>query len=179
MNKPNPALKRDAVNGAVFSSTFGHTKMKQVLTIALLVLSQAAFAGIVPASARGALLKETLQGFWGRAKTPDGKFIQPSSDAERQAMPVNQNVANFAFDVGEISGLAEWCGIDWHRSFTALMRQARQNNQTEKQIAFIAAVHGTALGLVSSSMAKSGQCSSQERYKVKAQIESFLALEPK
>lgn len=124
-------------------------------------------------------MKEALQGFWGRAKTADGHFIQPASEAERQTMPVNQHVAHFAFDVGELSGLAQWCGLDQQRSFKALMRQARQNKQTEKQLAFIALVHGAAQGMVFSVMAKSGPCRPPENSKVAAQIDSLLAREPK
>lgn len=153
--------------------------MKRILLISLIVLSQPAFAGIVPEATRDVLLREALQGFWGRAKTSDGQLIQPASNAERQTMPVNKSVANFAFDVGEQSGLAEWCGIDWTRNFAALTRQARKNNQTEKQVAFISVAHGAAQGLVASSMAKSGPCSTRERDRVRAQIESFLAREPR
>jgi hypothetical protein len=78
-----------------------------------------------------------------------------------------------------MSGLAQWCGLDQQRSFKALMRQARHNKQTDKQLAFIAVVHGAAQGLVSSVMTKSGPCGPQENSKVAAQIDLLLAREPK
>ncbi|MDD2368598.1 MAG: hypothetical protein PHQ90_04790 [Sulfuricurvum sp.] len=141
--------------------------------------SYVAIAGVVPASTREPLLKETLKVFWSKGKTADGKSIQPTSNSDRQTMPVNMNVANFAFDMGELSGLAEWCGVDWRENFAALTRQARKNNQTEKQVAFISIVHGTAQGFVASSMAKSGSCSAQQREQIKSQIDSMLAHEPR
>jgi hypothetical protein len=145
--------------------------MKYLIAIVLLGLTQTVLSAVVPASSREPILQKVLQGFWGQAKTSDGKVIQPASDEERRTMPINMNVANFSFDMGELSGTAQWCGIDWRQSFNALMRQARRNNQTEKQLAFIAVVHGAAQELVSSSLTKSGKCSSLEQNRVRSQIE--------
>lgn len=153
--------------------------MKYLIAITLLGLAQFAFGVVIPASDREPILKEVLQKFWGRAKTSDGKVIQPASDEERSTMPVGTNVANFAFDVGELSGVAQWCGVEWRQSFGGLMRQARKNNQTEKQVAFIAVVHGAAQELVASSLATAGKCSSADQDRVRGQIESLLAREPK
>ena len=158
----------------------GVTNMLRTFLIALAFLPQGvAAAGIVPAPAREALLKQALEGFWGRAKTADGKPIQPESEAERRTLPVNEKVANFAFDVGELSGLAEWCGIEWKPNFAALTRHARNGGQSERQVAFISVVHGVAQGSVASAMAKSGPCSAQHREKVRMRVDAFLSREPK
>jgi hypothetical protein len=153
--------------------------LRTLLVILLLLLHGFAAADVVPLSAREELLKRSLEGFWGRAKTPDGKAIQPESEADRRTPPVNERVANFAFDVGELSGLAEWCGVDWKANFAALTRNARNNGQSEKQVAFISVVHGVAQGAVSSAMLRSGPCSPQYRNKVRSQVEAFVAKEPK
>ena len=154
--------------------------MLRASLIALLLLPQwLAAAGVLPEPTRNVLLKRALEGFWGRARMPDGTLIQPESEAERRVFPVNEKLANFAFDVGELSGLAEWCGVEWKRHFAALMRYARKNGQSERQVAFIAIVHGVAQGYIASGMAETGQCSSQQREKVQMQVEALLAKEPK
>lgn len=155
------------------------TMLRTLLVVLLLLLHGLASAGAVPPSAREELLKQVLEGFWGRANMSDGKLIQPESEEERRMLPINEKVASFAFDVGELSGLAEWCGVDWKVNFAALTRNARKNGQSEKQVAFISVVHGVAQGVVASAMSKSGQCSPQDREKVRAQVEGFLAREPK
>lgn len=144
----------------------------------LTLVSTIAYSGVIPDAQRESLIRKVQKSYWGTAKLPDGSVIQPLSDAERQSIPVNRAVANFAMDVGELSGLAEWCGLDWERSINALMRNARKNKQTEKQVAFIAMLHGIAQGAISSAMSKSGQCQPQEREKVSKRLENILALEP-
>ena len=154
--------------------------MLRPLLFTLLLLSPGlAEAQLVPQATRDVLMRRSLDGFWGRAKTPDGKAIHPESEQERKTPPVNARVANFAFDIGELSGLSEWCSLDWKPTFTALTRTARKNGQSEKQVAFISVVHGVAQRAVASSMAKSGECSPQYREKVRAQVKSFLAKEPR
>jgi hypothetical protein len=153
--------------------------MRRMLLLLLALSAGAAAAGIVPPTARDALIQEALRGYWGRAKTPDGKVITPASEAERTALPVSKKLAHFAFEVGELSGVAEWCGVAWQPSFSALMRFARKSNQSERQVAFIGVVHGTAQGAVSSAQAKSGQCSAKAKQQVQQRVEQFLAREPK
>lgn len=153
--------------------------MLRVLLLLLALPLGAAGAGIVPPAARDVLIQEALRGYWGRAKTPDGKVITPGSDAERTELPVSEKLAHFAFEVGELSGVAEWCGVAWQPSFAALMRFARKNNQNERQVAFIGVVHGTAQGAVSSAQAKSGQCSATAKQQVQGRVGQFLAREPK
>lgn len=152
----------------------------RLLRVALLLLLHGvASAGIVPQSVREELFSRALEGFWGRAQMPDGKLILPASEDERRVLPVSNNVANDAFDRGELSGLAEWCGLDWKANFRALTRNARQNGQSEKQVAFISVLHGVAQGTVASAMARAGPCQPPEREKVRAQLAGLLAREAK
>lgn len=136
-------------------------------------------AGLISPQARTELMQQALIGFWGRSKTPDEQVIQPANERERKAPPVNQEVVDFAFDVGELSGLSEWCSMDWKLTFTALMRSARRNGLNEKQVAFVSVLHGTAQGAVASAMEKSGPCNQQYRDKLRSQVEGFLSKEPK
>ena len=162
------------------ASNLGVATMQRTLLVALLVLFHGfATAGVVPQSAREELFNRALEGFWGRARMPDGTPIQPTSEQDRRTFPVNKSVANFAFDVGELSGLAQWCALDWQANFTALTRSARKNGQTEKQVAFISVLHGVAQGTIETAMSKSEPCAPQEREKVRAQVERFWAVEPK
>ena len=154
--------------------------MVRALLFALLILTPGwATAKLVPQATRADLIRQALDGFWGRARTPDGKVIQPKSELERTRLPVTEQVAHFAFNVGELSGLAEWCHLDWKPTFTALTRSARKNGQSEKQVAFISVVHGVAQAAVATSMGKSGQCSHQNREKIRSQMASFLTKQPR
>ena len=154
--------------------------MVRALLFALLILTPGwATAKLVPQATRADLIRQALDGFWGRARTPDGKVIQPKSELERRRLPVTEQVAHFAFNVGELSGLAEWCHLDWKPTFTALTRSARKNGQSEKQVAFISVVHGVAQAAVATSLEKTGQCSPQNREKVRSQMASFLTKQPR
>lgn len=127
-------------------------------------------AGILPEQQREELLSVVLQNFWGKAKLSNGRFAQPASEAERTTVPVSSAVANRAFDVGEVSGLAEWCALDWQSNYAALTRSARGRGFSDKQVAFVSFLHGAAQGRIVSAMSKSGACSAQDR----AKVEQFL-----
>lgn len=160
--------------------TIGVTGILRTLLVGFFLLSHSlVFAGAIPPPIREDLLEQALKAFWGNAKMPDGNLIQPESEEERRMLPINEHVANFTFDVREYSGLAQWCGVSWESNFEALMRNARKNGQSEKQVAFISVVHGIAQETVASAMIKTGQCSLQVRDSIRRQIARFLAKEPK
>lgn len=92
--------------------------------------------------------------------------MQPASEAERSVGPLAKAVAHRALDTGEISGLAEWCGLDWRPNYRALTRAARSVGMTEKQVAFVSVLHGAAQGSLGAAMAKSGACRDEEQRRV-------------
>lgn len=50
---------------------------------------------------------------------------------------------------GIISATAEWCGEDWKaKSFGPFMQGQRSSGKTEKQMAYIGALHGVGMGIM-------------------------------
>ncbi|HNQ92720.1 MAG TPA: hypothetical protein PKI93_07305 [Alphaproteobacteria bacterium] len=50
---------------------------------------------------------------------------------------------------GIISATAEWCGEDWKsKSFYPFMREQRSSGKSEKQMAYIGALHGFGMGMM-------------------------------
>ncbi|QRM20260.1 hypothetical protein GBK02_13080 [Dechloromonas sp. TW-R-39-2] len=136
------------------------------LPLSLVFLCGISHAGILPEAQREELLSLVLQNFWGKAKLSNGQFAQPTSEKDRITVPISRAVANRAFDVGEVSGLAEWCGLDWQSNYTSLTGGARNRGFSDKQVAFVSFLHGAAQGHIASAMSKSGACSSQDRTKI-------------
>ena len=107
-----------------------------------------------------------LKNFWGQAKLSDGRFAQPASEEERHTVPITNAVVHRALDAGEVSGLAEWCKLDWESHYRALTRAARTAGLSHKQVAFVSILHGAAQGRIASAMATTGACSDHYRRKV-------------
>ena len=123
------------------------------------------WAGVLPNSAREELLKSTLSMFWGHAKLSDGSVVQPENEQERRTLPVSRDVANQVLDVGELSGLAMWCGLDWQSHYLSMTAATRKNGFNEKQVAFIGVLHGAAQGIVVKAM-ELASCGASDRIKV-------------
>lgn len=123
------------------------------------------WGGVLPGPEREKLFKEALSHFWGRAKLADGSFVQPDNEQERNTLPISTTVANQVFDVGEISGYAEWCGLDWKSNFLTMTAAARKHGFKGKQVAFIGMLHGVAQGVIADAL-KSKSCGAHERPKV-------------
>lgn len=140
--------------------------MRYLIILLLCLTSAPSWSGVLPDSVRDKLLKDVLSQFWGRAKLSDGSFVKPDSEQERIMLPVTITVANQIFDVGEISGYAEWCGLDWQSNFLTMTSAARKNGFKEKQVAFIGVIHGAAQGMVTDAL-KTKTCGAQERSSVK------------
>lgn len=139
--------------------------MRYLIIVLLALVSAPSWSGVLPDSTRGKLLNDALSQFWGRAKLSDGSFAQPDSERERKTLPISISVANQVFDVGEISGYAEWCGLDWQSNFLTMTVAARKSGFKEKQVAFIGVIHGAAQGVVGEAL-KSKTCGAQERSRV-------------
>jgi len=145
------------------------------LLVLLCIYGGACHAAVLSDSERERLVSQALQQFWGRAIQANGQFIQPSSEAERNTVPVSKTIVNRAFDVGEISGLGQWCGLDWEANYFALTKSARNKGLSDTQVAFISFLHGAAQGRISSAMEKTSPCNEGERSKVRQMLEKSKA----
>jgi hypothetical protein len=140
----------------------------------LAVACGGAAAGVIPERDRDELIDRVLKNFWGRAKVAQDRYAQPSSEAERNTVPVSKPLAYRAIDAGEMSGLGEWCGADWQPHFLALARAARAKGLNEKQVAFVSVLHGASQGYVVSSLRSGRACSDAERAKVERSLRESL-----
>jgi hypothetical protein len=140
--------------------------MRAIVLLLIVVAIARADAAIMPESERDELIALVLKNFWGRAKLSKGELAQPASEAERNTVPIAKPVAYRALEAGEISGLAEWCRLDWESHYLSITKAARARGYTDKQVAFVSFLHGAAQGRVADAMAKSGMCGEQGRLKV-------------
>ena len=144
--------------------------MKKYLGVAALVLLvSSAQAGIMPEEHRAYLIERTLANFWGKAVLSDGKTVEPATPEERETVPISSAAAQHVISVGEFSGLADWCGLDWESHYLGLTAKARAQHFSEKQVAFIGFLHGTVQGNMSSGMRKE-TCTAEDKRKVQAML---------
>jgi GTPase SAR1 family protein len=153
-------------NNAITASKKRCALAMRYLIVLLALISTPVWSGVLPDSAREKLLHDVFSQFWGRAKLSDGSFVKPDSEQERNTLPVSITVVNQVFDVGEISGYAEWCGLDWQSNFLTMTATARKSGFKEKQMAFIGMLHGAAQGIVADAL-KTKTCGAQDRLSVK------------
>lgn len=155
-----------SANNAIIASGKWCVFARRYLVVLLALISTPTWSGVLPDSAREKLLHDVFSQFWDRAKLSDGSFVKPDSEQERNTLPVSITVANQVFDVGEISGYAEWCGLDWQSNFLTLTATARKSGFKEKQVAFIGMLHGAAQSIVANVM-KTKICGAQDQLTVK------------
>lgn len=125
-------------------------------------------------SDKDALISWVLVRFWGNAQDSTGARIQPSSDVDRRTVPIPRDIAYRAIEAGEISGLGMWCGLDWDTHYRSLTAAARARKMSDKEVAFISVLHGTAQGLALKS--KHAPCSESEREQVAAKLRSSRSM---
>ena len=149
--------------------------VRSCLLLLLCVLCGLSYAGVLPDAQREELTALVLQNFWGRAKLSNGEFAQPSSEAERNTVPISKAVANRALDAGEISGLGEWCRLDWESHYRSLTKATRGKGLNDKQVAFVSFLHGAAQERVFSAMSNTSPCSEAARIKVEQMLDKSKA----
>lgn len=149
--------------------------MRSYFLLLLPILCNLCYAGVLPDAQRDELSSRVLQGFWGRAKLSNGELAQPASEAERNTVPVSKAIENRSLDAGEISGLGEWCKLNWEANYFSLTKAARGKGLNDKQVAFVSFLHGAAQGRVFSAMSKSSPCLEQERSKVQQMLNQSKA----
>jgi hypothetical protein len=96
---------------------------------------------------RDSVIREILKDFWGNARDIHGRPIQPTSAEDRRTVPISRAAAYRAIEAGNISGLAQWCGLEWEPHYFALTKAARKMKMVDKQVAFISVLHGSGQGV--------------------------------
>jgi hypothetical protein len=132
------------------------------LALLLILFSVNSFAGILPSDVRTSLVKDVLSGFWGKAKDTKGNPINPKNDQDRETIPVSASVVDQAINVGEVSGMARWCGLNSRPYYFSLTSYARKQKMTDKQVAFISVLHGASSQIIVSAM-KSKTCEKEDK----------------
>ena len=113
--------------------------------------------------------------FWGNARDIKGRPIQPASEQERTRVPVSTPVAYWALEAGEVSGTAEWCGLEWEPHYFALTKSARSQGMSDAQVAFVSVLHGFAQGSFASSVAGT-TCNSLTKERAQARLRDSAEL---
>ena len=137
----------------------------------LFSVSFSASAGILPQEHREQLIQAAFANFWGKARLSNGNPVQPDNAAERSTLPISIATASHVISVGEISGIAEWCGLDWQTHFLNLTAKARRQAFSEKQVAFVGLLHGVAQGTVYSTL-QSKPCATDQKSRVTKILET-------
>ena len=145
--------------------------MRFLIAIHLTLFSSLSLAVVLTDAARETIVKRAFSNFWGHAVLSNGKPVQPDSEEERKTLPVSNAVANQVLDVGEVSGLAEWCGLDWRSHYLSLTAAARRAGFREKQVAFIGVLHGMTQGVVAEAM-KARPCTEAKRTEVQEMMKN-------
>lgn len=146
--------------------------MRTLISLFLLLsISIPASAGILPQEHREQLIQAAFANFWGKARLSNGNPVQPDNAAERSTPPISTAAANHVISVGELSGIAEWCGMDWQTHFLSLTAKARRQGLSEKQVAFIGLLHGIAQGNVYSAV-QSKPCTVEQKSRAAKLLET-------
>jgi hypothetical protein len=119
--------------------------------------------------ARDNAIRQILADFWGNARDIRGNPIEPVSQEDRETVPISRAAAYRALEAGNLSGLAEWCGLSWEPHYFALTKAGRSMRMVDKQVAFLSVLHGAGQGTMLN--LRSGEtCSPKQR----ANIESLM-----
>jgi hypothetical protein len=106
-------------------------------------------------------------------KMPDGSSLPPETDVEKKYPIIPVEEAKRFISVGFLSGKAEWCKVEWQKSnFTKLMKyEVSSGKWSQKQISYIALLHGVSMGFVQQRVKKTKVKCSKEQAK---QLTEFL-----
>jgi hypothetical protein len=147
----------------------------RILIIACSLFCSVAYAGLIPPEHRAELVRKVLSIFWGNARDSSGAPIMPKDERDRATVPISQKVADRVIVVGEISGMAVWCKLQWDPWYRSLTRAARNNGMNDKQVAFVSVLHGTVQQAIASGM-ESKPCSAAEKARVGEALQQPIAL---
>ncbi|MBV9833490.1 MAG: hypothetical protein JO055_03725 [Alphaproteobacteria bacterium] len=87
-----------------------------------------------------------------RLTLPDGSAMARESDAERAQPLLPASIERRAVDAGMVSGVSEWCGVDPHLHYAAMMAWERGHRRwSAKQLAYIGGLHDAAKSAIKGS----------------------------
>lgn len=147
-------------------------RFTEFLYILLIFAAQSSAAGVLSPENKHLIVEASLEKFWGNARRSDGSIIAPKSEVERSQPPIAEIDAYLVVDVGEISSFAERCKLDWKSNLFMLTGSARKSGLTEKQIAYIAVLHGFTMGLMENSLAKI-ECNKDMKTQTASKVEAL------
>ena len=136
------------------------------MVLALAALSAVASESRAPSAAQDEVIRQILGEFWGDARDVHGMPVQPKDGRDRKTVPVSRAAAYRAIEAGNISAVAEWCGLEWEPHYFALTRAARAKGMADKQVAFLSVLHGAGQSAYSKSLA-GRTCTEDERDRVR------------
>jgi hypothetical protein len=143
-----------------------------VSALVVLLSSAAAFGGVLPQQTRKKIVEEVLQnGFWGRARLPDGALVQPSREEDRSVTPLTEQQADRVIDAGELTAIGMWCALDWKPFYLDFTRSLRMEGLTEIQVAFAGVLHGASQATVLKALQTGGQCGDQVRESTRQRLQ--------
>lgn len=117
------------------------------------------------------IVQNVLKRFWGRASRRDGSKILPDDDLEKRAPLISRHDALRTLAIGNLSGNARRCGLEWEETFLSFMRSERSRFWDEKQIAFFGVLHGIGQSMTFS---LPGECGDDERVDVTRSFKELL-----
>lgn len=120
--------------------------------VSMLSFSSYCYAEIIPNNQFEKIIVLAMNNYWGQARLKDGSYVQPSSEKERETVPITKEEAADVIYAGEISSLADWCGLNWQKNYYWVTESARSNGLNGKQVAFVGLLHGVAMGVVDSAV---------------------------
>jgi hypothetical protein len=97
----------------------------------------------------------------------------PASESERRAPPLSVADARRVIARGQMSALADWCGLDWQRrSYLPLMQAERAAGRGERAMAMIGLMHGYVQGQAQQGFRRQGTCGAAQRADVERRLAS-------
>lgn len=149
--------------------------MRLLLFVIISFISTASFAEVMSEDQREKVIAQAQQKFWGNAVLANGEKVQPASETERKTLPIPKSLAHAIVDSGAISGLGQWCGLEWKPHYFSITKAARKHGMNEKQLAFIGFLHGIAQGGMSSTMAGGEKCDDEIKVNVQQLLDQSKA----
>jgi hypothetical protein len=95
----------------------------------------------------------------------------PAIPEEFERPPITVVDARAAMVFGIKSALAQWCGLDWRRSFLPMIVFGKQKmKMSDRQMQLMTLIHGDFQGRQLAFYSKSGKCPPQFRQQLDAQL---------
>ncbi len=142
---------------------------KAILFGVLMIITNAVLGQIIPNNAHQQVIDRAMNNYWGKARLKDGSYVKPTSEKERNAVLITSDNASEVIKIGELSSLADWCGLEWQSNYSNTTNGARSYGLSGKQVAFVGLLHGVAMGTVDQAV-KGEVCSAEQKKSVKVRL---------